>query len=395
MSTEVDGRKQRGAASRVAILDAAELLFSEGGYHSTSLRAIAAATGMSHAGVLKHFRTKGELLVATLQRLEEGNDIFALTLPETIPVGERVRMLLEHTASQVAAVHLRVILLGEATDDDHPAHPYVLGQLARVEGDLAFAFRTDPVDLLALWNGLQLVWQYLPDIDPVALADSYFASLAPTAVEHPPARVSVALKREPAQAPEGRAEHIVAAATEAFARHGFRSTGLREIAADLGLSHGTLLYHFPTKVDLLTAVLDERDRAESLPWSWDATPLDHLNGMYLQALHNEQRPHLGRLFSTLVCEAIDESHPAHEYFRSRYAGLRSKLVGALAELVAQGVAKEGIDPDAEAVALIALWEGLGLRGLYLDDERGLPERLRARLNSLLNVTLNHASVTTG
>lgn len=389
MDSAVDGRRQRSIATRAAILDAAELLFSGGGFEATSLRAIANAVGMSHAGVLKHFRTKGELLAEVLVRLEAGNSSFALSIPSDLPAAERVRLLAAHTMAQRAAVNLRVILLGEATQRDHPAHAFVVKQLDAVEGEVGAALGVDGVDLLALWNGMQVLWLYLHDVDPVSIADAHFAH--PGRTESPRAASVTARPRSAtAAAPDSRELEITAAAAAAFSQEGFRATSLRSIAADLGVSHGTVLYHFPSKIDLLTSVLAERDLNDALPWEWDSTPLDFLNGMYLQAVHNESNPGLNRLFSTLVSEAVDASHPAHDFFRRRYETFRTQVRAALTSLVTSGLAHPDIDPDAEAVAFIALWEGLGLRSFYREDPIGLPERLRAHLNRLLTVRLDHA-----
>jgi AcrR family transcriptional regulator len=63
---------------------------------------------------------------------------------------------------------------------------------------------------------------------------------------------------------ETRAE-ILAVAGELFARHGYLSTSLREIAQRLGVTKATVLYHFPTKLDILGALtqpmLDDLDAA--------------------------------------------------------------------------------------------------------------------------------------
>lgn len=53
-----------------------------------------------------------------------------------------------------------------------------------------------------------------------------------------------------------RREQILAAATQAFARNGFASTGLDDIAAEAGISRVVLYRHFDSKTDLYQAVLD-------------------------------------------------------------------------------------------------------------------------------------------
>ncbi len=49
---------------------------------------------------------------------------------------------------------------------------------------------------------------------------------------------------------------LLRVATRRFARQGFDSTSLQEIAEEVGIKKPSLLHHFPSKNDLLLAVLD-------------------------------------------------------------------------------------------------------------------------------------------
>ena len=60
-----------------------------------------------------------------------------------------------------------------------------------------------------------------------------------------------------AQRREARDE-LLAAALRVFARRGYREAGVDEIAAEAGYSKGALYWHFSSKEELLTALLDER-----------------------------------------------------------------------------------------------------------------------------------------
>lgn len=51
--------------------------------------------------------------------------------------------------------------------------------------------------------------------------------------------------------------HILKVATRRFARQGFDSTSLQEIADEVGIKKPSLLHHFPSKNELLRAVLDQ------------------------------------------------------------------------------------------------------------------------------------------
>ncbi|PMR59034.1 TetR family transcriptional regulator [Verrucosispora sp. ts21] len=91
---------------------------------------------------------------------------------------------------------------------------------------------------------------------------------------------------------DGTRERILRAAFDLFTVHGYQRTSLRRIAERLGLTKAAILYHFPSKGHLLTALAEpmvgdlERlvDAAETLPpgparWTllegWVDTMLEH------------------------------------------------------------------------------------------------------------------------
>lgn len=57
--------------TRTQILDAAERLFAERGFHATSVRAITDLAGANLAGVAYHFGSKAQLLTAVVRRVVE------------------------------------------------------------------------------------------------------------------------------------------------------------------------------------------------------------------------------------------------------------------------------------------------------------------------------------
>lgn len=73
----------------------------------------------------------------------------------------------------------------------------------------------------------------------------------------------VAATVEPAKAGGTRAARaratetrILAAALQSFGTRGFEATSLDQVAAELGVTKQTILYHYPSKVALLDAVID-------------------------------------------------------------------------------------------------------------------------------------------
>src|SRR5439155_8299472 len=71
------------------------------------------------------------------------------------------------------------------------------------------------------------------------------------------ARVDQRTRAARAQRREARYE-LLAAALRVVARRGYREAGVDEIAAEAGYSKGALYWHFSSKEELLTALLDER-----------------------------------------------------------------------------------------------------------------------------------------
>src|SRR5699024_9560066 len=65
------GLTPKGRRTRARILEVSLRLFAESGSNATSLRAIAAEAGLSHAGVLRYFEDKDALLIAVLEHRDE------------------------------------------------------------------------------------------------------------------------------------------------------------------------------------------------------------------------------------------------------------------------------------------------------------------------------------
>jgi len=64
----LDGARRRGAVTAARILDAAEELFAERGYHGTTLRDVADAVGLRIPSLYNHFASKDALYAAVLAR---------------------------------------------------------------------------------------------------------------------------------------------------------------------------------------------------------------------------------------------------------------------------------------------------------------------------------------
>lgn len=177
-------------------------------------------------------------------------------------------------------------------------------------------------------------------------------------------------------------EHILATATAMFGESGYRGASLRDIAARCGLTHPGLLYHFPTKADLLEAVLQRRDDADTKAAGPQQHGVEALVALVGLAGRNAQARGLVELFATLSAEATAPDHPAHAYFVDRYSRVVREISRHFAEIQADGKLREGIDPAHAGRQWVALMDGLQVQWL-LDESTDMAGTLEAHLRSQL------------
>ncbi|MCL2516274.1 MAG: TetR/AcrR family transcriptional regulator [Microbacteriaceae bacterium] len=164
----------RGRARRQQILDAAMALFGEVGYRSASLREIAARSGISHPGLLHHFSTKEELLLAVLQRRDDIDSAeFSIDGDDGVGTLRSVLELVARNTQRRGVVELYAALSAEATTADHPAHAYFVQRYRTTLTTMTRAFEDAgrqgalragihpghaASQLIALMDGLQVQW---------------------------------------------------------------------------------------------------------------------------------------------------------------------------------------------------------------------------------------------
>jgi AcrR family transcriptional regulator len=169
-------------------------------------------------------------------------------------------------------------------------------------------------------------------------------------------------------------QRILRTALEIFAEHGYAGVSLREVAARAGITHAGLLHYFAGKDDLLLTMMIERDRAEieamrqfvAASTAEGPRSVDEVIIRWLirDIARNQSRPDIAPLFVKLSAEATDGRHPAHGYFRDRYATLRASLARGFAHAFRTATPPvTAHDPDLCAQQLIALADGLQVQWL--------------------------------
>ncbi len=108
---------------------------------------------------------------------------------------------------------------------------------------------------------------------------------------------------------------LVAAAADLFAEQGYRQTSFVDIAERVGISRGSIPWHFGNKLGLLEAVIDDRLQAVLARFAPSARERD---GDPLEQVMDFIRLPATRLFITLLAEAVEVGSP----IRERYARLQ-------------------------------------------------------------------------
>lgn len=185
------GKYQVGEARRQAILENAFRVFAKEGFRGGSIKKVADRVGISEAGLLHHFRSKGELLTAVLEYRDIGTEYNLIA--DTVKSGEAFitgwLQLIEYNMSNKGMVELFCILSAEATSEEHPAHNYFKKRYEKV-----LAISTDYFELLrreeklkplleprdlaktliALSDGLQVQWLLDPSWDMLESHRAFF-----------------------------------------------------------------------------------------------------------------------------------------------------------------------------------------------------------------------------
>ncbi|MDH6626150.1 AcrR family transcriptional regulator [Streptomyces sp. LBL] len=156
-----------------------------------------------------------------------------------------------------------------------------------------------------------------------------------------------------------RREQILQAAYEAIDEHGERAS-LQDIADRVGVTQPALTYYFPTRDDLLLAVLDRRD----VMGKAFAEGHSMIDGIVASTRHAADHPGLAKLYVTLSAAATDPESPAHSYFAERYRSLAAEMTQYVQEQQHNGVVRVDEPADHLARTLLAVLDGLQVQWMH-------------------------------
>ncbi|MFI8186799.1 TetR/AcrR family transcriptional regulator [Actinacidiphila glaucinigra] len=183
---------------------------------------------------------------------------------------------------------------------------------------------------------------------------------------------------------EARRRQILDAARRCFLRDGFHSTSMQDLFAEAGLSAGAVYRHFPSKNEMITAIVEEsmrdvlamvhsvaKDRPSSSVGDLMADVFD-----IVKAKTAEQN--IAGLSVLAWSESLRNPSLAAQ-FNDLLAQMRSALTEVIREHQHSGTLTREASPEAIGAALICTLPGYILQLAMGDSEalEGVPGALRA------------------
>ena len=168
-----------------------------------------------------------------------------------------------------------------------------------------------------------------------------------------------------------------------FARDGYGNASIAQVAAKVGLTLPGLLHYFPSKTQMLLAVLDMRDLRSSplpgqpaadletvaagppLPWA------DYLDQLRRINRSNAQMPGVIRAFSLLNTESLAQDHPAQAWFARRAERVLTVGARSLRQAQQRGEVDPTADPEQVAAEIVSVMDGLQILWLRRPDRLDL------------------------
>jgi AcrR family transcriptional regulator len=175
--------------------------------------------------------------------------------------------------------------------------------------------------------------------------------------------------------PDDRTSELLEAALEVFARQGYRSARLDEVAEAAGVTKGTIYHYFDTKEALLTAVIEHYHtlafgRAEQVLRD-ERLPASTRIRLLMRKMFSSEEPRRLALLSLMIRGVAHEVPHLHERWLRDGPVWFWTLVG---RLVDDGKRRGEFRPDADGdVAARMLVSGLLLQLMWQQHADAVPD----------------------
>jgi AcrR family transcriptional regulator len=186
---------------------------------------------------------------------------------------------------------------------------------------------------------------------------------------------------------EARSAQIIEAAMTVFARQGFHQARMDDIAEETGLSKGTLYLYFKSKDAIIAAILKaflnrELVQARRL-LTREGTAIEKLNRFVDIVVQDFTRMlPLMSIYLEFLSQAF-RRQAVRDAIRESFVDFRDVLV----DLVQQGIDRREfrpVDPEAAALAIGAVIEGMVLLWVYDSQQVILDKHIQAGVQLILD-----------
>ncbi len=181
------------------------------------------------------------------------------------------------------------------------------------------------------------------------------------------ARVPAARPDAPASLAELRRRQILDAAEECFRRHGFHNASMSEIARSFGMSAGHIYNYFDSKEAIIAGIV-ERDLEEFMRRAEQLQRADDMQAALLERVDDGVAEQLN------PCRAARQFEVLAEAGRNPAVLTMVQEVDAKVRAVLRDIFRKtnrdghrGRDLDGKVAVLMALFDGLMVRGLRQSD----------------------------
>ena len=176
-------------------------------------------------------------------------------------------------------------------------------------------------------------------------------------------------------------ERLIQAAAELMYARGYNAVGIKEVCEQAGVNKGSFYYFFPSKRDLILAILDvqwEEARQGLLETAFaeDIPVLDRFQRLFHLAAASQQgtcTPMQGCFFGNLALELSAQDEIIRQKLQSIFQTWGDYFECVLEKAVTAGELPQ-IDPKAAAQTILAYFEGVALLA-KVNNDPGMVERL--------------------
>ncbi len=181
-----------------------------------------------------------------------------------------------------------------------------------------------------------------------------------------------------------RRSELISTAFQLIAEKGFEGLRVRDVAQQVGINGATLHYYFPTKEDLIQAVVEYtivqlQDTMKGLDSSGSPAEKIHTHlARLLQLMH--EKPAIFVVLTEISLRA--QRQPVMNYLLQQNEVWQGILAGILREGIEQKVWPRDLDPDDTALAIVTMLEG---SSLWAVSDRSRGERALNQLERWLGI----------